>query len=323
MGAQAGEDGVFVGVDVAESELVVAVDGEAGVSRWPNDEPGQAGLAAALAGRAPGLVVVEATGGVERGLVATLVEAGVPVAVANPRQVRDFARGLGRLAKTDPLDAAVLARFAAVVRPPVRAARDGAGEDLRALVARRRQVRDARVAERQRRRRARPVAAPSLDRVIALLTAELAELEAAIAALVAADPACRARATALQSVPGVGPVVAATLLAELPELGALSAKQAAALAGVAPRTKQSGKSSAPATIGGGRRGVRCALYLAAVTAVRWNPAVRTYYQRLRAAHKPKKLALVAAAHKLLTILSAILRDGTLWQPPTTDGAPTP
>jgi transposase len=254
--------------------------------------------------------------------VAALAGAGVPVAVANPRRVRDVARGIGRLAKTDPLDAAVLARFAAVVRPPVRAARDAAGEALRDLVARRRQVRDARVAERQRRRRAHPAAAPALDCVMELLAAELAELEAAIAALPAADPARRARAAALRSGPG-GPIVAATVLAERPELGALPAKRAVALEGLAPRTKESGKSRAPASIGGGRRGVRCALYLAAVTAVRWNPTVRAYYQRLRAAGKPKKLALVARARKPLTILTAILRDGALWQPPTPDGAPTP
>ena len=317
------QDGGVVGIDVAEAEVVVAVAGEAGVGRWTNDEAGQQALTAALAARAPALVVLEATGGAVRDRVAAVVEAGVPVAVANPRQVRDFARGVGRLAKTDPIDAAVLARFAAVVRPATRAARAAAGEDLRALVQRRRQVRDARVAEQHRRRRAPAIARPSLDRVIALLTAELAALEAAIADLVAADPACRARAAVLQSVPGVGPVVAATVLGELPELGTLTAKQAAALVGLAPRTRESGKTRGRATIGGGRRGVRCALYLAAVTAVRWNPAIRDFYARLLAAHKPKKLALVAAAHKLLTHLNALLRDGAYWQPPATAPAPTP
>ena len=316
-------DEVFVGIDVAEAELVVAVVGEREVTRWTNDAAGQAALAAELVTRAPALVVLEATGGVERGLVAALTDAGVPVAVANPRQVRDFARGVGRLAKTDPVDAAVLARFAAVVRPTVRAERDATGEDLRALVLRRRQVRDARVAEQQRRRRARAVAVPSLDRVIALLTTELAELETAITTVVTADPTRQAQARVLQSVPGVGPVVTATVLGELPELGTLSAKQIAALVGVAPRTRESGTSRGQATIGGGRRGVRCALYLAAITAARWNPTVRPFYDRLLAAHKPKKLALIAASHKLLTILNAMLRDGTLWQPSTPHPAPTP
>jgi transposase len=190
-------------------------------------------------------------------------------------------------------------------------------------VVRRRQVRDARVADRQRLTRADPGVRPSLERLIAASTAELQAVAAAIAALVALDPTWRAKQRVLHSVPGVGPIVAATLLAELPELGTLTAKQIAALVGVAPRTRQRGKTRGQATIGGGRRGVRCALYLATVTAVRFHPAIRAFYARLLAHHKPKKLALVAAAHKLLTIRNAMLRDGTLWQPPVTEPAPTP
>jgi len=314
---------VFVGIDVAGDELVAATQPAGEVRRWANDEAGHDGLVAALRERRPALVVLEATGGLEQGIAAALTEAGLPTAVANPAQIRAFARGIGRLAKTDPIDAAVLARFAAVVRPAPRPDAGETGRALRALVVRRRQVRDARVAERQRLSRAEAIVRPSLERLIAAYTAELTELEAAIAARLTAEPALRGKRAVLQCVPGVGPVVAASVLAELPELGTLSGKQAAALAGLAPRTRESGKRRAPAAIGGGRRGVRCALYLAAVTAVRWNPPLRAFYDRLLAAGKPKKLALVAAARRLLGILNAMLRDGTLWHPPATEDAQTP
>jgi transposase len=316
-------EAVCVGIDVAQDELVVAIRPGGELTRWANDEPGQTALVATLQAQSPTLVVLEATGGLERGVVAALASAALPTVVANPKQVRDFARGVGRLAKTDPIDAAILARFAEVVRPAVRPGTDEATRALRALVVRRRQVRDERVANTQRLTRADPVVRPFLERAIATATAELTELEAAIAARLALNPAWRATREVLQSVPGVGPVVAATLLAELPELGALATKQIAALVGVAPRTCESGKHRGQATIGGGRRGVRSALYLAAVAARRWNPTVRAFYERLIAAHKPKKLALVAAAHKLLGILNAMVRDGTLWQPPAADPAPTP
>jgi transposase len=316
----AGTPEAFVGIDVAQDELVVAVRPSGAVSRWANDEPGRTALVAAVRAAHPTLVVLEATGGLEQAAAAALAEATLPVVVANPKQVRDFARGVGRLAKTDPIDAAILARFAEVVRPAVRAGTDEATRALRALVVRRRQVRDARVADTQRRSRAEPIVRPFLDRAIAAATTELTDLEAAIAARVALDPTWRATRDVLQSVPGIGPVVAATLLAELPELGTLATKQLAALVGVAPRTSESGKHRGKATIGGGRRGVRGALYLAAVAARRWNPTIRAFYERLLAAHKPKKLALVAAAHKLLGILNAMVRDGTLWLPKP---APTP
>jgi transposase len=314
---------VFIGIDVAQDEVVVAARPCGVVTRWTNDEAGRTALVAELQAQRPALVVLEATGGLEQAVAAALAAASVPTVVANPKQVRDFARGVGRLAKTDPIDAAILARFAEVVRPAVRLGADEATRALRALVVRRRQVRDARVADTQRLTRADPVVRPFLERAIAAATAELTELEAAIAARLGLDPAWRAKRQVLQSVPGVGPVVAATLLAELPELGTLTTKQLAALVGVAPRTTESGKHRGQATIGGGRRGVRCALYLAAVAARRWNPTVRAFYERLLAAHKPKKLALVAATHKLLGILNAMVRDGTLWQPPTIDAAPTP
>lgn len=305
---------IMMGIDVAQDELVAATEPATVVTRWPNDEAGRAALVAHLRPLAPELIVVEGTGGLEQAVAAALHDAELPVVVVNPAQVRHFARAVGRLAKTDPIDAAVLARFAAVVRPAVRPRPDAASRDLRALVARRRQVRDLRVAEGNRRRRADPIVQASIARVVATLTQELAALEEVIAAHLALDPAWRAKRAALESVPGIGPVVAATLLAELPELGGCSAKQIAALVGVAPITSQSGRRESPAAIQGGRRPVRCALYLATVTAVRWNPVIKLFYDGLLARHKPRKVALIAAEHKLLTILNAMLRDGAIWQP---------
>ena len=312
-----------VGVDVAGTEVVVALRHADAVAdtvlaaptRWANDEAGHAALLAWLTPQQPTLIVLEGTGGLEEALVAALHDAALPVVVANPRQVRDFARGVGRLAKTDPIDAAVLAHFAQVVRPAVRPRADVATRELAALVARRRQVRDLRTAEHHRRLRAAAVVRPSLDRTIAALTEELRVLEGAIADHVALDPAWCAQQALLQSVPGIGPVVAVTLLAELPELGTLAPKPLAALVGLAPFTQQSGAGRGRAVIRGGRTAVRGALYLAAVSAIRCNPTIQPLYHRLITAGKPKKVALVACARKLLTILHAMLRDGTPWQPP--------
>ena len=303
----------FVGIDVAEAELVVAAEPEPAATRWPNDAAGHAALIAHLTPLAPALIVLEGTGGVERAVAAALAEAALPVVVVNPAQVRQFARGVGRLAKTDPIDAAVLARFAALVRPAVRPRPDAAQRELAALVARRRQVCALRVAEQHHLRRLDPIAQPSAVRLLAVLAEEQAELERQIAARLALDPAWRAKAALLESAPGVGPVVAATLLADLPELGACSAKQIAALAGLAPLTRQSGRTRGQATIGGGRQAVRCALYLAALAAARRDRALAAFYQRLRAQHKPPKLALVAAERKLLARLNAMVRDGVGWQ----------
>jgi transposase len=303
----------FVGIDVAQDELVVAHRPDTGVTRWTNDAAGHQALVASLQAMAPTLIVLEGTGGLETGIVAALQDAALPVVVANPRQVRDFARGVGRLAKTDPIDAAMLAHFAEVVRPAVRPRPDAAARDLAALVARRRQVITMRVAEGNRLRRLPAVTHPSLERVIALLTAELEAIELAIAAAVALDPTWQAKDAVLQSVPGVGPVVASTLLAELPELGSLDPKPLAALVGVAPLTRQSGRTHRPAAIAGGRASVRKALVQATKTAIRWNPVIAAYHAQLTARRKPPKVVLIACAHKLLTILNAMLRDGTSWQ----------
>lgn len=310
----------WIGIDVAQAELVVAERPDAGSTTWANTADGHAALVRHLQdGPAPALIVVEGTGGLERALVLALQDAKLPVSVANPRQVRSYADGIGTLAKTDPIDAAVLARFAEEVHPHARYQLTAAEQTLAALVARRRQVRDQQVAERLRRERLLPqgdVVAPalaSLERLLAVCAAELATLEAEIAALITLEPPLRAKAALLQSVPGIGPVISATLLAELPELGQIGTGPIGALAGLAPRTRQSGRTTKPATIGGGRAPVRHALYQGTVTAVRHNPVIKAFYERLQAAHKPRKVALVACAHKLLTILNAMVRDGTLWQ----------
>ena len=302
----------FVGIDVAQAELVVAVRPDGGTERWANAEAEWTALAARLGELAPALIVLEGTGGLEAGVAAALHDAALPVVVVNPRQVRAFARGVGQQAKTDPIDAAVLARFAEVVRPAPRLRADAAARDLRALVTRRRQVRDMRTAERHRAGRAATAVQPSLERMLAALTAELARLDAAIAAALAADPRRTEATRVLRSAPGVGPVIAATLLAELPELGRGEVAAVAALAGLAPITAQSGRSGGHATIAGGRAPARTALYLAAVTAVRCDPTIRLFYERLLAQHKPRKVALIACAHKLLRSLHAMLRDGALW-----------
>lgn len=307
--------GCFVGIDVALDELVMSIDG-APVSCWPNDEVGQTALVATLRDHTPTLVVVEGSGGLERAIANWLNAAEIDTSIANPRQVRDFAKGIGKLAKTDAVDAVMLAQFAAVVQPQARMRTTAAAEELRGLTVRRRQVRDDRVAEGHRRTRAHAIAWPSIDRILAAMSAELAELERMISERLALNPTWRAKCALLRSVPGIGPVISATIIAELPELGTLSHKQIAALVGVAPRTHQSGRSKETATIGGGRRPVRCALYLATVTATRHNPLIHAFYHRLIDRQKPKKLAMIAATRKLLTILNAMVRDGSLWQPLT-------
>ena len=311
---------MFVGIDVAKAELVVAV--RPGGAQWAvaNDEPGRRTLVERLRAAPPQVLVLEATGGYELPAVAALVAAGLPVVVVNPRQVRDFARSTGQLAKTDRLDAAVLALFAERVQPPVRALPDAATQALDALVARRHQLVEMLVAEQNRlgmaRGRGERQVVVSLTQTIAFLTRQLATTDREIGTMIRASPVWRARDDVLQSVPGIGPVVARTLLAALPELGHLNRRAIAKLVGVAPLNRDSGTWRGRRTIHGGRASVRAAVYMAALVASRHNAVLRTFYHRLLAAGKPKKLALVACMRKLLTILNTMLRTQQRWSPST-------
>lgn len=305
----------YVGIDVSKSWLDVAVWGRDGVVRVENDATGVSSLACEFGQTRPERIVLEATGGLEKALVKGLQQQGLPVVVVNPRQVRDFARATGRLAKTDKIDAQVLAHFAVALRPEPRQMKDEAESELSAMVRRRLQVIEMLTMERNRKRLvSNCVARASLLRLIACLKQELTELDAAIDAMVEATPALRERSTLYRTVPGVGPRVASMLLAELPELGKLNRKEAASLAGVAPFNWDSGLLRGRRAIWGGRSQVRGALYMSALVGTRRNPLLRDLYLRLLANGKAKKVALVACMRKLLTILNAMAASSTAWNP---------
>ena len=309
---------IFIGIDVSKETLDVHVlpEGRAfAVARTP---AGIEALAGQLSELGPELVVLEATGGLERVVTAALAGAGLPVVAVNPRQIRDFARATGRLAKTDALDAAAIARFGQAVRPAPRALPDEAARQLAELVTRRRQVIEMAVAERNRRRlvTAKP-ALRSIDRVLKVLEAQLGDIDREIGARIQASPAWREAEDLLKSVPGVGDQTARTLIAALPELGSLSRREIAVLAGLAPFNRDSGQWRGRRSISGGRADVRSILYMAALAATRSNAPLKACYQRLRLAGKPAKVALVAVMRKLLTILNAILRDKNPWTPQNT------
>jgi len=264
---------------------------------------------------APRLVVMEATGGYETIVASAVAAAHLPLAVVNPRQIRDFARATGKLAKTDAIDAAAIAHFAEAIRPPARPIAGPEAQALGELVARRRQVIEMMVAERNRRRRAtqrRVVRA--IDRHLELLQTELSELDGDIDGAIRDSPAWQADADLLASVPGIGPATLRTLIAELPELGRLDRRKIAALVGVAPINRDSGTMRGRRSIAGGRPAVRTALFMAALVASRKNPIIAPYYAKLRAAGKTAKQALTACIRKLVVILNAILRDRKPWQP---------
>ncbi|OLC14100.1 MAG: IS110 family transposase [Candidatus Rokubacteria bacterium 13_1_40CM_69_27] len=308
------EAGRFVGIDVAKAELEV-VERPSG-ARWtvPNDVAGWGQLREQLAAARPTLVVLEATAGYELGVVASLAAAGLPVVVLNPRQVRDFAKAIGRLAKTDALDAAVLAHFADVVRPPVRPLTEPVTEALEAWLTRRRQLVDMLTAEEQRRARAPQAIQRQIDAHVQWLRRQLEVVEKDLTDTLRASPVWREKDELLRSVPGVGPIMAVTLLAALPELGRLNRKQIAALVGVAPINRDSGTHRGRRAIWGGRAHVRATLYMATLTAIRCNPVIRTFFGRLVAAGKLKKVALTACMRKLLTILNAMMAARTAWKP---------
>jgi len=305
---------LFVGIDVAKAQLDIALrpTGE----RWtvPNDEASIAELVQHLQVVHPTLIVLEATGGFQRTVVTALATASLPVVVVNPRQVRDFAKATGQLAKTDALDARALAHFAAAVRPQVRPLPDAHSEALRALLARRRQLVAMRTAELNRLATAPPAVQADIEAHIAWLDERLAVLDDTLDTALRASPVWRERETLYRSVPGIGPVSARTLLLALPELGTLSRQRLAALAGVAPFNRDSGTLRGHRTIWGGRAPLRATLYMATLVAVRHNPVLKTFYERLLAAGKAKKVALVACMRKLLTILNAMAKHQTPWQP---------
>jgi transposase len=310
-------DAIVVGIDVSKERLDVAVRPTGETFVVSRDAEGLDALIAKLTPLAPRAVAVEATGGYETVVAASLAAAGLAVVVVNPAQVRSFAQALGKRAKTDPLDAGVIAHFVEATKPQIRPLPDAETRLLADLVARRRQIVAMIAAERQRQKRlTNKRLLKSIARLLAALQKELSSLETDIDETVRGSPAWREKEDLLASVPGVGKVIARTLIAELPELGTLDRRKVAALVGLAPWTRQSGKWKGKSFIGGGRADVRSILFLGAMVAARRNPDLKAFRDRLVAAGKPKLVALVATARKLLTILNAILRDQKPWRQQT-------
>lgn len=308
-------DAIYVGIDVSKDRLDVHVRPNGEAFAVTRDGKGLEALIDRLRLIAPALSVVEATGGFETIVAAALAGAGIPLAVVNPAQVRHFAQALGKRAKTDKIDAEVIARFAEATKLEPRPIPDEATRLLAELVGRRRQIIEMLVAERQRERRAVNIRVrKSLARHIRVLEKELPEIDGDIGGLVRGSPVWREHEDLLVTVPGVNSITARSMLAEIPELGRLQRREIASLVGLAPYVRQSGAWKGKARIGGGRTAARSALYVAALSASRHNPALKVFYQRLLHAGKPKMVALVAVARKLLTILNAMIRDRKQWQP---------
>ena len=307
------QEAIYVGVDVAKAQVDVAVRPAEDGWMVANDDAGIKHLVSKLKTLEPALVVMEASGGLELPLVAALAAEELPVVVVNPRQVRDFAKATGKLAKTDALDAAVLAHFGEAVKPPVRPLRDAETQALNSLAARRHQVMSMLVSERNRLSVAVPAVRPRIEAHIEWLQGELDDLDKDLRQTLRQSPVWREKDDLLRSVPGVGPQVSLTLLAYLPELGTLNRKQIAALVGVAPFNRDSGTLRGRRTVWGGRARVRASLYMGALVASRYNPVISAFYQRLLAAGKPKKLALTACMRKLLVILNSMLRHRSTWR----------
>jgi transposase len=303
----------FVGIDVAKDWLDVAwLTGQ--TLRVDHTPEAIAGLLEQLRLQPPTLVEMEATGGLETDVASTLAAAGLAVAVVNPRQVRDYAKACGRLVKTDRIDTLVLAAFAAAIRPQVRALPDEHTRALGDLLARRRQLIEMRVQEKLRLQRASPVQRASLREHIAWLDERIGRLDIDLTHALRSSPAWRDQDDLLKAIPGVGSLTRATMLALLPELGTLNRRQIAALVGVAPFNRDSGKHQGGRVIWGGRAQVRRTLYMAAVAALRCNPVIRAFYQHLRSQGKPAKVAITACMRKLLTIMNAMLKHRCAWMP---------
>jgi transposase len=306
------EPQVFVGIDVSKAQLDVALRPTDDCWHVSNDESGITGLVERLRAVQPTLVVLEATGGLEVPVTGALAEAGLPVVVVNPRHARDFAKATGRLAKTDSLDARGLAHFAEAVRPTPRPLPEAQAQALSALLTRRRQLVQMLTAERRRLQTAPQPIRADIQAHITWLTHRLARTDDDVAAAIHASPLWRAKDEILQSTPGVGPILARTLVAEVPELGVLNRQEIAALIGVAPFNRDSGTLRGKRAVWGGRAHVRAVLYMSTLAAVRHNPVLKAFYERLRAVGKAPKVALTACMRKLLTILNAMLKHQTPW-----------
>jgi len=303
---------MFIGIDVSKARLDVAIRPSAEKLSVSNDEAGIQTLVKRLSELKPALIVLEATGGLERSVSGTLGSAQLPVVVVNPRQVRDFAKALGQLAKTDRIDAEVLAHFAEAIRPPLRPLPDKVSLELRSLIARRRQLIEMMVAEKNRLSTASKAVRKRIEAHIRWLETELDRADKDLDHSIRQSPIWCENEDLLRSVPSVGPVVSRTLLAELPELGRLNRKQIAALVGIAPLNCDSGTFRGRRGIWGGRATVRAVLYMAALVASRRNSVIRNFYKRLRDKGKAPKVALVACMHKLLIILNAMIKHKTRW-----------
>ena len=310
------QESVYAGIDVAKDRLDLALTPSGIVRAVAYDTARVRDLVSELQSLEPSVVVLESTGGLELPLAGALAAGSLPVVVVNPRQVRNFAKATGRLAQTDALDAQVMAHFAEAVRPPVRPLPDSDTQELHSLTARRTQVVEMMVAEKNRLGRASRAVAPCIQAHIQWLEQELNDLDQGLQQTLYRSPAWREQDDLLQSVPGVGPQLSVALLSDLPELGTLGRRQVAALVGVAPMNQDSGKMRGKRTVSGGRARVRAVLYMGALVASRRNPVIESFYQRLLAAGKPKKLALTACTRKLLTIINSMVKTGKRWNTQT-------
>lgn len=304
-----------IGIDVGKEQLDVGLDGVKKVRAWTNDQAGQEALSEWIVGQNPRLVVVEASGGYESAVVSELIEREVAVAVVNPTRVRAFAKADGLLAKTDEIDARLIARFGATMKPKPQARREKAQLELNQWVTRRRQVVDIRTGEKNRLQTAPVGIKAAIERHIEWMTAEIEQLEQQINQAIRNNPEWREIARRVETVPGIGEIVAATLVADLPELGHLNRQKIAALVGVAPFNHESGKGRKKRRIFGGRASIRCVLYMGTLSAIVHNPVIKAFYQRLIAKGKLKKVALTACMRKLLVILNSMVKSGQDWQAP--------
>jgi transposase len=305
-------DGVFIGIDIAKQYCDLAVIPDGTQKRFTNDEEGQEAILSFILPLKPARIVIEATGGYEMGVMRTLADSRLPVVAVNPRQVRDFARATGRLAKTDTIDAGILAQFAKAIQPDIRPLPEKEAQVLRALVARRRQLIQMLTMEKNRLEKAPPAGSEDIRNHIYYLTEAVKKIDKDISRSIRKSPLWKEKETILTSMPGIGPVISCTLIAALPELGTLNRKAIAALVGLAPFNRDSGTCRGKRTIWGGRSYVRATLYMGTVSAIKFNPAIRAFYKRLVEAGKAKKLAITACMRKLLTILNTMMKNKTTW-----------